>query len=78
MTIGAPIDTHSPRHAEISVPILHLIGKLHSISFNKQDNLLKTLSRGVAQSGSAPGLGPGGRRFESSLPDHLVTIKVHF
>ena len=27
--------------------------------------------RGVAQSGSAPGLGPGGRRFESSRPDHL-------
>ena len=27
--------------------------------------------RGVAQSGSAPGLGPGGRRFESSLPDHV-------
>ena len=27
------------------------------------------LSRGVAQSGSAPGWGPGGRWFESSLPD---------
>ena len=27
--------------------------------------------RGVAQSGSAPGSGPGGRRFESSRPDHL-------
>ena len=26
--------------------------------------------RGVAQAGSAPGLGPGGRRFESCLPDH--------
>jgi hypothetical protein len=26
--------------------------------------------RGVAQSGSAPGSGPGGRRFESSRPDH--------
>ena len=25
--------------------------------------------RSVAQSGSAPGLGPGGRRFESCLPD---------
>ena len=25
--------------------------------------------RGVAQSGSAPGLGPGGRRFESCHPD---------
>ena len=27
--------------------------------------------RGVAQAGSAPGLGPGGRRFESCLPDHF-------
>ena len=26
--------------------------------------------RGVAQSGSAPGLGPGGRRFESCRPDN--------
>ena len=26
--------------------------------------------REVAQLGSAPGLGPGGRRFESCLPDH--------
>lgn len=27
------------------------------------------LQRGVAQPGSAPGLGPGGRRFESCRPD---------
>ena len=26
--------------------------------------------RGMAQSGSAPGLGPGGRKFESCCPDH--------
>ena len=30
--------------------------------------------REVAQAGSAPGLGPGGRRFESCLPD-ILTIK---
>src|SRR5487761_1206819 len=29
--------------------------------------------RGVAQPGRAPGSGPGGRRFKSSLPDHLFT-----
>ena len=29
------------------------------------------LSRGVAQSGSAPGWGPGGRRFKSCLPDEV-------
>ena len=27
--------------------------------------------REVAQLGSAPGLGPGGRRFKSCLPDHV-------
>ena len=27
--------------------------------------------RGVAQSGSAPGLGPGGREFESRRPDQI-------
>ena len=31
--------------------------------------------REVAQAGSAPGLGPGGRRFESCLPDRLGSIK---
>ncbi len=30
---------------------------------------LKVLVRGVAQLGRAPGLGPGGRRFESYHPD---------
>ena len=29
------------------------------------------MSRGVAQPGSAPGLGPGGREFESLRPDHF-------
>ena len=28
--------------------------------------------RGVAQPGRAPGSGPGGRRFKSSLPDHHI------
>ncbi len=30
------------------------------------------LSRSVAQSGSAPGLGPGGPRFESLYSDHFL------
>ena len=33
--------------------------------------------RGVAQSGSAPGLGPGGRRFESCHPDSSNVIFGH-
>ena len=42
-------------------------------------SLLNCLSRhyvrGVAQSGSAPGSGPGGRRFKSSRPDHLKSMR---
>ena len=30
--------------------------------------------REVAQLGSAPGLGPGGRRFKSCLPDHYSGV----
>ena len=35
--------------------------------------------RGVAQPGRAPGSGPGGRRFKSSLPDHFFqSLKLQF
>ena len=34
--------------------------------------------RGVAQPGSAPGLGPGGREFESLRPDHFNSIGEGF
>ena len=33
--------------------------------------------REVAQAGSAPGLGPGGRRFESCLPDKNKQCSVY-
>ena len=32
--------------------------------------------RGVAQSGSAPGWGPGGRRFKSCLPDLTKSLQI--
>ena len=32
------------------------------------------LERGVAQPGSASGLGPEGRRFESCHPDHKASL----
>ena len=35
---------------------------------------VKIERRGVAQPGRAPGSGPGGRRFKSSLPDHQVSL----
>ena len=37
--------------------------------------LIKSSSRGVAQPGSASGLGPEGRRFKSCRPDHLDIMK---
>src|SRR5438477_12064089 len=39
--------------------------------YNKCIHLVE--NRGVAQPGRAPGSGPGGRRFKSSLPDHLYS-----
>src|SRR5271166_772348 len=37
------------------------------------------MRRGVAQPGRAPGSGPGGRRFKSSLPDQsFQALKLHF
>ena len=43
--------------------------KLCMIQFSRKPSMIHLLKRGVAQSGSAPGLGPGGRRFESCRPD---------
>ena len=40
-----------------------------------QIDFIKIASRSVAQSGSAPGLGPGGRRFESFHSDHFRFLK---
>ena len=34
-----------------------------------EESIFRVMQRGVAQPGSAPGLGPGGRRFESCRPD---------
>ena len=42
-------------------------------SFLSEFNCLKrSMCRGVAQSGSAPVLGTGGREFESRRPDHFL------
>ena len=40
--------------------------------------MIITHQRGVAQAGSAPGLGPGGREFESLRPDHLIVIEISY
>jgi hypothetical protein len=38
--------------------------------------IIATQSRGVAQPGSAPASGAGGRRFESSRPDQSITYVI--
>ena len=43
----------------------------HSACIYVRGGVSKAACRGVAQSGSASGLGPEGRRFESCLPDHF-------
>ncbi len=45
-----------------------------SSSMEQSFNLI---CRGVAQSGSASGLGPEGRRFESYRPDHFKVDLIH-
>jgi hypothetical protein len=40
--------------------------------FSTSSGKVSRTSRGVAQPGSALGLGPRGRRFESSRPDHFL------
>ena len=48
---------------------------IHSVNvwtFQTKSCIL-SLGRGVAQLGSALGSGPRGRRFNSGLPDHLLT-----
>lgn len=36
--------------------------------------MAEATSRGIAQSGSAPALGAGGRGFESPYPDQFVPV----
>ena len=42
----------------------------------KSSNLFISTSRGVAQSGSASGLGPEGREFESLHSDHSSQVYI--
>ena len=41
-------------------------------SKDKLNGAKAEMNRSIAQPGSAPGLGPGGRRFESYCSDHLL------
>src|SRR5581483_4461479 len=50
---------------------------LMSCSF-RGASTLDVACRGVAQPGRAPGSGPGGRRFKSSLPDQYFSTTYNF
>jgi hypothetical protein len=47
-----------------------------NLALDANKSYLHLHSRGVAQSGSASGLGPEGRRFESYRPDQFIFIKL--
>ena len=51
---------------------LHL-GPVRGFSF-AQRRITRSISRGVAQPGSATVLGTVGRKFESCRPDHFTTL----
>ncbi len=55
---------------------------MQEIAFHKWSSIVRVecRNRGVAQSGSASGLGPEGRRFESYRPDHIKekAVKAFF
>ena len=44
---------------------------MHTVP-NEMFDTKAEMNRSIAQPGSAPGLGPGGRRFESYCSDHLL------
>ena len=44
--------------------------RMHTVP-NEMFDTKAEMNRSIAQPGSAPGLGPGGRRFESYCSDHL-------
>jgi hypothetical protein len=59
-------------HSSEIMGCLVLLFQLDEIGPNAQNAFrTKTRNRSVAQSGSAPASGAGGRRFESSHSDHL-------
>ena len=68
----------SHRVARVLSTHLHF-GVLSNSALNVKQNFdnisLKTKRRGVAQPGSAPEWGSGGRRFKSGHPDHRYKIR---
>ena len=51
--------------------------RMHTVP-NEMFDTKAEMNRSIAQPGSAPGLGPGGRRFESYCSDHLKDVEKHY
>jgi pimeloyl-ACP methyl ester carboxylesterase len=64
---GAQDQSIRPKHAEMLDCAAFVRRTLNKFGYNGS-------CRGVAQPGSAPALGAGGRRFKSSRPDHFQPI----
>ena len=45
---------------------------MHTVPNDTSNGTKAEMNRSMAQLGSAPGLGPGGRRFESYCSDHII------
>ena len=58
----------------IYAPIAQLdrVSDYESEGYGFESFRARHIKREVAQLGRAPGLGPGGRRFESCLPDNIA------
>ena len=58
------------------VEVRHGVGlRWQPVSMQTKNDKLSRRLRGVAQPGSAPALGAGGRRFKSSHPDHTSAAR---
>ena len=57
-------------HGDVSIIIYRVVEV--NLASDGGDCVESGCGRGVAQFGSAPALGAGGRWFESSRPDHLL------
>jgi hypothetical protein len=64
---------HAPRRS-LESSVCRWLRRRSKMDLGWSGSRLRPTRRGVAQPGRAPGSGPGGRRFKSSLPDHLKSI----
>ena len=67
-TMGSGIAAHL---CNANIPVV-LLDLKTEIAEKAKERILKSRKRGIAQPGSASGLGPEGRRFKSCCPDQIL------